>query len=710
MSQPIGKKRIHELETFEGELTDAVLLMSKDNKEYKLDVSRLQNDRLYLACGTPFPKLVFQNDKTLYNINPYNDYDTYEVTANKGQVSKVVRGAFSVMAGSLPIGEKIQLTITRNGVPFEFEVTVSGPRITTPIWTLPVNGSKLSVTPTFGVTDYQAYPYTNISVQQTATSWEISTSEDFSTTVFQSLNDIINKSTISIPEGKLEPGQTYYARVRFHNAVTESDWSVVQFSVGEAFIQRPSLIEPTVDMVLSASNITLKTDVFKWVGDEPAETHVSTDWQVTYGSNDFDEMNNFISQLEDAINLTSYKLPPDRVYAGNSYRARVRFRGERSVSDWSEPLTFRVSRGNVPTSEFQSISPSGISGNSIGAELACADNGLLFATTGVAQKAKFLHIFKKSFPSYNKVASLATVTEVDADRDGRCPISMSADGKIIVVGVNASKANEDHGEVIVYRNPDDAEWSTINGTTLAGLPAEGFHGLAVKLSKDGNRLIVGNGTKTLSMYSNTDQFTTRTAVTPTLSAEDATCGGIGSIAMSEDGNGLVLGEANGTKFHVLDWESDNWVTKASITPKDLTEKATIKVAASNDLSTILVSVIETHKYYVYKKTGDSWTLLQVLDYTELDYSITSTRYPSGDINVAPTGSWLIFGMVGSLGSIFNLQNGKYQRQNSIYGNNISDPENYHFYTSYAISAQNDLFAGADVKENVSYFPQIKVYM
>lgn len=180
--------------------------------------------------------------------------------------------------------------------------------------------------------------------------------------------------------------------------------------------------------------------------------------------------------------------------------------------------------------------------------------------------------------------------------------------------------------------------------------------------------------------------------------------------MSEDGNSLVLGEANGTKFHVLVLESDSWVTKASITPKDLAEKATIKVAASSDLSTILVSVIETHKYYVYKKTGDSWTLLQTFDYTELDYSITSTRYPSGDINVAPTGSWLIFGMIGSLGSIFEFRNGMYQRQNSIYGTTLSDPENYHFYTSQAISAQNDLFVGADVKESTSFFPQIKIYM
>lgn len=41
MTQPIGKKRIHELDSFVGELADAIVLLSKDNKEYKLDAERL---------------------------------------------------------------------------------------------------------------------------------------------------------------------------------------------------------------------------------------------------------------------------------------------------------------------------------------------------------------------------------------------------------------------------------------------------------------------------------------------------------------------------------------------------------------------------------------------------------------------------------------------------------------------------------------------
>lgn len=709
MSQPIGKKRIHELETLSGDTAGAFVLLSKDEKEYKLGVEALKSESLGIASGTFFPKMTFQNDATTFQIQPYSDYDTYETAISKGTISEVTGGSFVVRVGNTPVGEKVTITLTRNGVPHEFEVTVSGPRITAPVWTAPANGGTTGPAPSFSITGYQLYPDISNGSQQTAASWEISTVEDFSTTVFQSLNDETNKTTLAVPADTLQSGQSYYARVRFHNSVTESEWSTIQFTVSESFIQRPTLIEPTTDMVLSASNIVLKADAFKWVGDEPADTHISTDWEVTDVFNDFSEHNRFNS-LEDTKNLTSIKLPSDHFYFQQNYRARVRYRGAKSVSEWSEALTFRVSRGTVPNNEFQSLSGSSYPGGSIGAELACNNDGTLFATTTVAQRDKFLLLFKKDFPSYTEAGRLATAADVDAERDGRCPIAMSGDGKIIAVGVSASKANENHGEVLIYRNPSDAEWSTISGVTLAGLPADGFHGLSVKMSNDGERLIVGNGTKTLSMYSNSDQYATRTEVTPTLSADDATCGGIGAVALSEDGNAMVLGEANGTKFHVLAWEGDNWVTKASIAPKDLTEKATIKVAASSDLTYILVSVVEKHKYFVYKKFGDSWTLFQTIDHTELDYSITSTRYATGDINIAPSGSWLLFGMVGSLGSMFELRNGVYQRSNNIYGNNISGPENYHFYTSSAISKQNDLFVGADVKEEYGFYSQVKIYI
>lgn len=709
MSQPIGKKRIHELETLSGDSAGAFVLLSKDEKEYKLGVEALKSESLGIASGTPFSKMTFQKDATTFQIQPYSDYDTYETAISKGTISEVTRGSFVVRVGNTPVGEKVTITITRNGVPHEFEVTVSGPRITTPVWTIPANGGTTGPAPSFSIAGYQVYPYVSNGSQQTAASWEISTVEDFSTTVFQSLNDGTNKTTLTVPADTLQSGQSYYARVRFHNSVTESEWSTIQFTISESFIQRPTLIEPTSDMVLSASNIVLKADAFKWVGDEPADTHISTDWEVVDDHYDFSEYVRF-SSLEDTENLTSIKLSSDYFYSQQNYRARVRYRGAKSVSEWSEPLTFRVSRGILPNNEFQNLSGSSYPGRSIGAELACNNDGTLFATTTVAQRDKFLLLFKKGFPSYTEAGRLATAADVDAERDGRCPIAMSGDGKIIAVGVSASKANENHGEVLIYRNPSDAEWNTISGVTLAGLPADGFHGLSVKMSNDGERLIVGNGTKTLSMYSNSDQYATRTEITPTLSADDATCGGIGGIALSEDGNGMVLGETNGTKFHVLAWEGDNWVTKASITPKDLTEKSTIKVAASADLMYILVSVVEKHKYFVYKKFRDSWTLFQTIDHTELDYSITSTRYASGDVNVAPSGSWLLFGMIGTLGSMFLLRNGVYQRNRNIYGNTINNPENYHFYTSSAISKQNDLFVGADVKEDYGFFSQVKIYI
>ena len=259
MSQPIGKKRIHELEILSGDTAGAFVLLSKDEKEYKLGVEALKSESLGIASGTPFPKMTFQNDATTFQIQPYSDYDTYETAISKGTISEVTRGSFVVRVGNTPVGEKVTITLTRNGVPHEFEVTVSGPRITTPVWTVPANGGITGPAPSFSI----AYPYNSNGTQQTAASWEISTVEDFSTTVFQSLNDETNKTTLTVPADTLQSGQSYYARVRFHNSVTESEWSTIQFTISESFIQRPTLIEPTSDMVLSASNIVLKADAFK---------------------------------------------------------------------------------------------------------------------------------------------------------------------------------------------------------------------------------------------------------------------------------------------------------------------------------------------------------------------------------------------------------------------------------------------------------------
>lgn len=51
MSQPIGKKRIHELDNFSGDLKGALVLLSKEEKEYKIDIAKLQ--------GTTEPEYYF---------------------------------------------------------------------------------------------------------------------------------------------------------------------------------------------------------------------------------------------------------------------------------------------------------------------------------------------------------------------------------------------------------------------------------------------------------------------------------------------------------------------------------------------------------------------------------------------------------------------------------------------------------------------------
>lgn len=61
MVQPIGKKRIHELDNFSGDLKGAVVLLSKEEKEYKIDIAELQGgggDGTGLLLRDPYSRAI----------------------------------------------------------------------------------------------------------------------------------------------------------------------------------------------------------------------------------------------------------------------------------------------------------------------------------------------------------------------------------------------------------------------------------------------------------------------------------------------------------------------------------------------------------------------------------------------------------------------------------------------------------------------------
>lgn len=61
MSRPVGTKRVHELETLSGDIGDAVLLASKDEKEYKYPLSELTARRNY-STRSPIPLMINRVD------------------------------------------------------------------------------------------------------------------------------------------------------------------------------------------------------------------------------------------------------------------------------------------------------------------------------------------------------------------------------------------------------------------------------------------------------------------------------------------------------------------------------------------------------------------------------------------------------------------------------------------------------------------------
>lgn len=131
-------------------------------------------------------------------------------TETYGEWVNGVTGNISIPANASHIevrgrrGEHGQGRITIAGKPFDIGIKKSRVRI-------PVVGSQAHLT-VAGEHAYLQYRWVYPNVQHTATDWQIASDPQFSTIVYESLNDTVNKTELEVTL----PVGSYYARVRFH--------------------------------------------------------------------------------------------------------------------------------------------------------------------------------------------------------------------------------------------------------------------------------------------------------------------------------------------------------------------------------------------------------------------------------------------------------------------------------------------------------------
>jgi Leucine-rich repeat (LRR) protein len=174
-----------------------------------------------------------------------------------------------------------------------------------------------------------------------ASQWQISsTSEDYSSPVFDSGEDTANLTQIIIPSGKLEYSTGYYWRVRYQDSYGNwSPWSE-QTSFITVANQPPS--QPTNLFPLDeATGVSLTAHLQSLAFSDPnaGDTHAASQWQITTTPGDYSSP--VFDSGEDAHNLISITIPSEILTYSTTYYWRVRYQDNHGAwSDWSSETSF----------------------------------------------------------------------------------------------------------------------------------------------------------------------------------------------------------------------------------------------------------------------------------------------------------------------------------------------------------------------------------
>lgn len=166
-----------------------------------------------------------------------------------------------------------------------------------------------------------------------ATSWVIATKDGTRASVWQSLEDTTNKTSITVPDGTLQKGTAYTLSVTFHGTTSfDSSPAVVEFTTSSDFgtVNAPTLtVEGGPNIVYETP--TLTGGAFSNTRD--TDTHDMTDWEVL----DATGATPIWQSLNDTSNKTTIKVQAGKLLNSTAYKARVRYHGAKY--GWSSYTT-----------------------------------------------------------------------------------------------------------------------------------------------------------------------------------------------------------------------------------------------------------------------------------------------------------------------------------------------------------------------------------
>ena len=152
--------------------------------------------------------------------------------------------------------------------------------------------------------------------------------------VWESLNDVTNKTSITVPDGTLQKSTQYRLSCIYHgNTYGDSAAAVVEFTTSDDFgsVVMPTLtVEGAPDNIFSNPTLTAgafsNTRPLKY----PSEQHDLTDWKIVPAAGGASVW----ESLNDSADLTSKKPPENTLQVSTAYKACVRYHGK--TLGWSE--------------------------------------------------------------------------------------------------------------------------------------------------------------------------------------------------------------------------------------------------------------------------------------------------------------------------------------------------------------------------------------
>ena len=568
-------------------------------------------DRLNVIDGRPHTEglvSIYLGDAATYLITNFDSFQVYTLSATNGTVTLADDVITYTPAVAGPGG------FTVNGK--LFSITVNPGEITTPSITNPANNTiDLNASVTLTGSAYQILPAGG--EIHLNTDWELATDTGFTSIVFSSYNDTVNKTDWTV--NGLFSNMTYYARIRYRSATTVSNWSnTISFSTLVSF-------GLTEEAILSSSDKAANDNIGMSVAIDATGTRVvigapysstagalysgkvyvfsrsGTSWTEEAILMASDRTADSILGMSVAINDAGTRLiagAPDSAASG-VFAAGKAYIFTRSGTTWTEEAILMAADRSVSASFGYSVAMDSL------ADLVAI--GSHNADPAAVSNAGSVYIFIRSGSIWTESATLAAADPAADDHFGYA-VALTSSGDRLVVGAPHAdpSALGSAGKVYVFSRSGTV-WTQEAMLTASNLEANAVYGSSVDIDSLGDRIAIGAwGAKPSALISAGSVYVYLR--TGTSWAEETILVASNVTAESRFGSSVAISDSG--------------------------DKITVGASYANVSATV-----DAGQFYLYERTGTVWTETAVLAASDaeanghLGYSIAlagdGTRVASG---------------------------------------------------------------------------------